>query len=141
MYRVRCIRSAASRWARHPAGLGGILPMSQPPTHLSREQSEQTLLRQQRSSVEAAGEIVVTDDLDALLAVLPPRVREALRMRPLTNLLEIVLDLGRLPEVRYPDGAFDLTDEPVTIEDLAHTMARVGEFGEDNRAGIGGTLH
>jgi stage III sporulation protein SpoIIIAA len=115
--------------------------MSQRPTHLPRGQSEHTLSHQLRSTVEAAGEIVVTDDLDALLAVLPPRVREALRMRPLTNLLEIVLDLGRLPEVRYPDGALDLTDEPVTIEDLAHTMARVGEFGEDNRAGIGGTLH
>ncbi len=88
-----------------------------------------------------AEEIVITDDLDTLLAVLPPRVREALHQRPVVNLLEIVLDLGRLPEARFPDGAVDLTNDLVTEEDLAFTVSHIGAFGEDNRAGIGGTLH
>ena len=73
--------------------------------------------------------------------MLAPRVREALQQRTVVNLLEIVLDLGRLPEARFPDGAVDLTSELVTAEDIAYTVARVGAFGEDNRAGIGGTLH
>src|SRR6185437_3232209 len=51
---------------------------------------------------ETAGEIIITDDLDLLLVALPPRIRAALGERGSVNLLEIVLDLGRLPEARYP---------------------------------------
>ncbi len=93
------------------------------------------------SQHDASEEIVITDDLDTLLAVLAPRVRKALQQRSTVNLLEIVLDLGRLPEARFPDGALDLTTELVTAEDIAYTVGRIGAFGEDNRAGIGGTLH
>ena len=57
------------------------------------------------------------------------------------NLLEIVLDLGRLPEARYPDAAYDLGAESVTAEDIAYVVERIGQFGEDNRAGIERTLH
>src|SRR5262249_17888756 len=57
------------------------------------------------------------------------------------NLLEVVLDLGRQPEARYPDQAYALDDSPVTAEDLAYVVERVGQFGEDNRAGIERTLH
>src|SRR5690242_12964875 len=86
--------------------------------------------------------VVVTDDLDALLAVLPPRVRIALeRERTVSGLLEIVLDLGRLPEARYPDVARTLGSEAVTAEDIAYVVGRIGTFGDDNRAGIERTLH
>jgi hypothetical protein len=45
----------------------------------------------------------VVDDLDKLLAVLPPRIRQALEARPdLSELLEVVMDLGRKPEARFP---------------------------------------
>jgi stage III sporulation protein SpoIIIAA len=87
------------------------------------------------------GEVVVTDDLELLLAALPPRVRSALQEPSLDNLLEIVLDLGRPPEARYASGAVDLGHEPVTLEDLAYVVERIGSFGDDNRAGIGRTLH
>jgi stage III sporulation protein SpoIIIAA len=90
---------------------------------------------------EMVGEIVVMDDLDLLLAALPPRIRAAVQQRGSASLLEIVLDLGRLPEARYPEGAFDLGELPILPEDLAYVVERVGTFGEDNRAGIGGTLH
>jgi stage III sporulation protein SpoIIIAA len=86
-------------------------------------------------------EIVITDDLELLLDALPPRIRLALRREGLENLLEIVLDLGRMPEARYPGAAKDLGGEPVTAEDLAYVVGRIGQFGDDNRAGIERTLH
>ena len=45
----------------------------------------------------------VTDDLEMLLAVMPRPVREAIERAPdREDLLEVVLDLGRLPEARFP---------------------------------------
>jgi stage III sporulation protein SpoIIIAA len=86
-------------------------------------------------------EVVVTDDLDVLLAVLPERIRLALQRRDVGNLLEVILDLGRLPEARYPDIAVDLGSELVSAEDIAYVVERIGQFGDDNRAGIERTLH
>jgi len=84
----------------------------------------------------------ITDDLDVLLAVLPARVREAiLKMEDRTELLEIVLDLGRAPEGRFPTREVILSDYPVTREELDGVVERIGQFGGDNRAGIGRTLH
>jgi len=83
-----------------------------------------------------------TDDLDALLAVLPPRLAQRLRAQESNaDLLEIVLDLGRRPEARYPGRDLVLDDVDVGEEELEHVVARVGEFGADNRAGIARTLH
>ncbi len=84
----------------------------------------------------------ITDDLHLLMAVLPPHIREPLEQHPSKDiLLEIVLDLGRDPEARFP-GAFEIIrDIPVTGEDLEYVESRVGEFGDDNRAGIPRTLH
>ena len=88
------------------------------------------------------GEIKITDDLDLLLAVMPPPVRAALESRAgLDELLEVVLDLGRPPEARFPGRVQDLASEPVSRHDLAHVVARVGRFAKDNRAGIERTLH
>lgn len=84
----------------------------------------------------------VTDDLDLLLGILPDALRQRLRERQdLDRLLEIVLDLGRLPEARFPERGEDLGDEPVSRADLAHVVGRLGRFGADNRAGIERTLH
>ncbi|MFU8885300.1 MAG: AAA family ATPase [Cyanobacteriota bacterium] len=84
----------------------------------------------------------VTDDLDRLLAVLPDSVAAALRPEPARDqLLEVVLDLGRVPEARYPGRAVSLGGLPVQRADLAAVVERLGEFGGDNRAGIGRTLH
>ncbi|HET9476196.1 MAG TPA: R3H domain-containing nucleic acid-binding protein [Dehalococcoidia bacterium] len=84
----------------------------------------------------------VTDDLDALIDVLPARVAEAVRTRPNNfELLEIVLDLGRMPEARYPGEEVILSEEEVTQEDIDFVVDRIGEFTSDNRAGIERTLH
>jgi stage III sporulation protein SpoIIIAA len=84
----------------------------------------------------------ITDDLDTLLDVLPPRICEAVRARPNNYaLLEIVLDLGRLPEARYPHEEAVLSEQEVTTDDIDFVLARIGEFTSDNRAGIERTLH
>ena len=82
-----------------------------------------------------------TDDLDLLLATLPPTLRERLDRDDGHDLLEIVMDLGRAPQARYPGRAVALAEQPVTHDDLARVVRSVGEFGADNRAGIEGTLH
>ena len=90
----------------------------------------------------AARRIQITDDLHLLLAVLPPELRAALERRPdLDQLLEVVLDLGRRPEARFPSEALYLSDTFVTREMLRYVTDRVGAFGKDNRAGIERTLH
>ncbi len=84
----------------------------------------------------------VTDNLDQLLEILPPRIKNSLELcGGLEQLVEIVMDLGRLPEARYFESTKYLTDDPVTREDLALCVQQVGEFGGDNRAGIERTLH
>jgi stage III sporulation protein SpoIIIAA len=84
----------------------------------------------------------MTDDLELLLQVLPPAVRASIEPHPRRGeLVELVLDLGRLPEARFPDGGEFLSDQPVLREDIAFVVERVGRFGKDNRAGIERTLH
>src|SRR5688572_19925388 len=83
-----------------------------------------------------------TDDLKLLLTVMPPQVREAIERHPRkADLIEIVLDLGRKPEVRFPQSGEDISSEPVSRDDLAYVVERIGRFGKDNRAGIERTLH
>ena len=87
-------------------------------------------------------ELKITDDLDLLFSALPPRVVSRLRdVNRRDELLEVVLDLGRQPEARFPGEAASLSPEPVTREDIDYVVARVGAFTEDNRAGIERTLH
>ena len=84
----------------------------------------------------------ITDDLERLLRLLPQQVQDALQTQEQsTSLLEVVLDLGRLPEARYPGRAQVLGDRPLTRDDLDATVSRLGSFGADNRAGIERTLH
>ena len=53
----------------------------------------------------------------------------------------MVLDLGREPEARFVDGEVILDRVPVTHADIDYVVERVGDFGDDNRAGIERTLH
>ncbi len=84
----------------------------------------------------------ITDDLDLLLSVLPERIAQALEeSERKSNLLEIVMDLGRLPEARFSDGEMVLSKHEITLADLQMVVEHVGDFGQDNRAGIERTLH
>jgi stage III sporulation protein SpoIIIAA len=83
-----------------------------------------------------------TDDLQLLWEVMPPAVRTVIEAHPRRDeLVELVLDLGRLPEARFPDAGEPLSNQPVNREDIAYVVERVGRFGKDNRAGIERTLH
>ncbi|MBC7232056.1 MAG: AAA family ATPase [Chloroflexi bacterium] len=84
----------------------------------------------------------ITDDLDALIAVLPPPIAAALQAANRSeDLLEIVLDLGRRPEARFVDQEIELSKQEVTQAEIDYVVSRIGAFGDDNRAGIERTLH
>lgn len=85
----------------------------------------------------------VTSNIDLLLDALPPHIQQALSQgedEP-SDLLEVIMDLGRLPEARYRDHERFLSDLEITREDIDYVTGRIGHFGEDNRAGIPRTLH
>jgi stage III sporulation protein SpoIIIAA len=82
------------------------------------------------------------DDLDALLASLPPEIVAAVNALPDRNaLIEVVMDLGRRPEARFPDSEQTLLDREIVEADLNFVVENIGTFGDDNRAGIERTLH
>ncbi len=81
-------------------------------------------------------------DINLLVDLLPQHIRDGLdSAQGLGQLLEIVLDLGRPAEARYLARTHEISPEEVTLNDIDHAVARVGEFGGDNRAGIERTLH
>ncbi|BBL86345.1 ATPase (chromatophore) [Paulinella micropora] len=82
------------------------------------------------------------EDLDYLLNLLPSSIVDALTFQSLKEpLLEIVLDLDRIPQARYKDYILPLNDKPITRAELAEVVKQLGPFGDDNRVGIEGTLH
>jgi stage III sporulation protein SpoIIIAA len=84
----------------------------------------------------------ITDDLDALLGALPPHVASPVRGDDnRRDLLEVVMDLGRVPEARFPGREVALSEGEISEADIDYVISRIGEFGDDNRAGIERTLH
>ena len=84
----------------------------------------------------------ITDDLNRLVSLLPAELQASLASpESRDQLLEVVLDLGRLPEARYSGWSIPLGDSSITRADLKAMVERLGEFGSDNRAGIERTLH
>ena len=84
----------------------------------------------------------ITDDLEALLERLPPHIAQPIMGREDRHeLLEVVMDLGRLPEARYPRREIVLSDKEVDQQDIEYVVSRIAPFGGDNRAGIERTLH
>ncbi|MEN6480084.1 MAG: R3H domain-containing nucleic acid-binding protein [Anaerolineales bacterium] len=84
----------------------------------------------------------ITDNIDALIEVLPVHIAEALyRVDRFDELLEVVLDLGRPCDARYVSGEVRLTEHEVTQDEIDYVVQRIGDFGDDNRAGIERTLH
>jgi stage III sporulation protein SpoIIIAA len=87
-------------------------------------------------------QLKITDDLEALLDVLPSDIRRAVeKANDSENLLEIILDLGRVPTARYVEQEITLRDTEVTRAEIDYVDERTGEFDTDNRAGIERTLH
>ncbi|HZP96563.1 MAG TPA: R3H domain-containing nucleic acid-binding protein [Candidatus Limnocylindria bacterium] len=83
-----------------------------------------------------------SDELEALLRGLPADLGARVRaLDGLDGLLEIVMDLGRLPEARFAGREEALSRREVSAEDIAYVISHIGQFGGDNRAGIERTLH
>ena len=62
----------------------------------------------------------ITDDIDKLKQVLPQHIQDALdKLGRVEELLEIVLDLGRVPTARYVDGEVVLS---TTLKSPAMTL-------------------
>lgn len=82
------------------------------------------------------------DDLQKLLDILPQEIQQPLIHHPQRDVLvEVVLDLGRRPEARFPDAAEYLSEQSVTRQQLQDCVNCLNPFGGDNRAGIERTLH
>ncbi len=85
---------------------------------------------------------LIQDDLDSLLEILPPHIQQPLRrQQEISELLEIVLDLGRPPEARFPQREVILNPREVSQDDIDYVTSHISSFGDDNRAGIERTLH
>lgn len=81
-------------------------------------------------------------DLDAILEVLPAPICQAVRNNGrTTDLMEVVLDLGRVPVARYINEEVPLSESEIDNGDIEAVVQRIGTFDADNRAGIERTLH
>src|SRR5574342_94348 len=87
-------------------------------------------------------QLKITDDLDALLDVLPSNIRHSVEQANNSDyLLEVILDLGRVPTARFVENEVVLSNKELTRAELDHVVERVVDFDADNRAGIERTLH
>lgn len=81
-------------------------------------------------------------DLDRLIEILPQKVKTHLNYENLHDVIEIVLDIGRMPELRHSGGRIETFGiEPITDEDILYITGKIADFTTDNRSGIPGTLH
>ncbi len=84
----------------------------------------------------------ITDNLDSLFEVLPPEISKSITVEGKNaDLIEVILDLGRVPTARFSGEEFELSGGEITRKDIAYVVKRIGKFDGDNRAGLERTLH
>jgi stage III sporulation protein SpoIIIAA len=84
----------------------------------------------------------ITDNLDSLFEVLPPKITTAIKKRKKnSDLIEVILDLGRIPTARFVDEEYELSQGDVSKTDIKYVVDRIGKFDADNRAGLPRSLH
>lgn len=82
------------------------------------------------------------NDLEKLTEILPDRIRQHISYENMQDVIEIVLDIGRQPEIRHSNGKIEYINvSNVDYDDISYITSRVQEFTSDNRSGIPGTLH
>jgi len=87
---------------------------------------------------------VVNSDIDEFLSLLPHRIRESIEQIGTENLTEVILDKGRAPSAWIDGKRYFLRHEGspfVDQADIDFATKGLGEFGNDNRAGIERQLH
>ena len=112
----------------------------------AREEEQTTVVQPDQPDAPAPVIVQPLDDearaeIEMLLDTLPERVSTPIREAGIDGLLEVVVDLGRVPTARYFDAERVLSEDEVQPHEIEHVVAQVSEFGEDNRAGIPRTLH
>ena len=81
-------------------------------------------------------------DLDKLLAILPIFIKNRVSSHPQKEkIIEIILDLGRRPEARFPNGPEYLSQKIISWQDIDYITKKISKFSDENRAGIELTLH
>ncbi len=113
---------------------------------INTDQTEPTKTNGTLNTASNLNQRHVVDDMDAFLNVLPEPLRTGLAENmsdphDMSGLLEIIVDLGRVPEARFIEDSIVLSEDEVTREDIASVIGGLGRFGDDNRAGIERTLH
>ncbi len=87
-------------------------------------------------------EVQFQTDIEKLIEILPLKIKRNIQEGLLDDAIEIVLDIGRIPEIRLGNGKIiSLGNENITREDLDYITNQLPEFTSDNRSGIAGTLH
>ncbi len=82
------------------------------------------------------------NDLDKMAEILPEKVKRHITYERMEDVIEIVLDIGRTPEIRHSSGKIEYLDCTfVNEEDINYITERIQPFTSDNRSGIPGTLH
>jgi stage III sporulation protein SpoIIIAA len=86
--------------------------------------------------------MTIDEDLDKLIDNLPFFIQDNLNNHPKKDkLIEIVMDLGRRPEVRFTTGSEYLSQKIISWQDIDYMTKRISKFSDENRAGIERTLH
>lgn len=82
------------------------------------------------------------EEILLLIQVLPPFISSKVEKHPRINdIIEIVMDVGRTPEIRFSDDFEIISSREIMYDDIEYVVKRIGDFGKDNRAGIPRTLH
>lgn len=82
------------------------------------------------------------DDVQKVLDLVPKNIKSELLGYDLNKLIEIVLDVGRIPEARFSkQGNVLIGNKAITMDVLHEIASKFGEFDNDNRTGLEGTLH
>lgn len=87
-------------------------------------------------------EVQFQNDIEKLIEILPLKIKRNIQEGLLDDAIEIVLDIGRIPEIRLGNGnILQLGNDTINREDLDYITRQLPEFTSDNRSGIAGTLH
>ena len=82
-------------------------------------------------------EVQFHNDLMRLIEILPSKIRRNIQQDLLDDAIEIVLDIGRIPEVRLGNGKIlYLGSDNVTSDDIDFIVSKIPEFTNYNRSGL-----
>jgi stage III sporulation protein AA len=82
------------------------------------------------------------DDIEEIIKLLPKHIQAPLKKLDLSKLIEVVVDVGRIPEARFSKNkTIILGEQSASRAMIQEIIEQIGSFNECNRAGLEGTLH